>query len=180
MNKQNISHIDPEYESELKIFSPDNPDIQLIDLVDEEVIRLSGSKLLYYKYYPSEDHDDVYMENRNKTIAKEPIIVYGHYDPQAIEENILKFGVQQESQQIFTFNKNYITRKLGRVPIAGDILKSVFQNIKFQIFEVQDDAFDMYGIYHTLCTGKILRDSEEAVDTNLTQTSDKIGNKDNV
>ena len=32
-------------------FDPKNPDLALLNLIDEEQIRLSGSKILYYKYF---------------------------------------------------------------------------------------------------------------------------------
>jgi hypothetical protein len=175
--KNKISNLDSEDNSLLNLFDPENPDIKLFDLMDSELIKLSGSRILYYKYYESQDHDDVYMENRNKSIAKQPISVYGHYDPKAIEEGLGKFGLIQESEQLFTFNKAYIIRRLGRMPVSGDVIKPLFQNIKFRIYEVQEDSFESYGVYHLVCSAKLLRDSDEVVDENLKQTSDDIGNK---
>ena len=38
-------------DSRLGLFDLDNPDIQLFNMVDDELIRLSGSELLLYKFY---------------------------------------------------------------------------------------------------------------------------------
>ena len=51
----------PEIEgkSELSFFDPESADLNLFNLVDDELIRISGSELLYYKYFRSEDYDEV-------------------------------------------------------------------------------------------------------------------------
>ena len=177
MSKNDLNDLEG-VESELNLFDLSNPDIKLFNLVDSELIRLSGSKILFYKYSPSKEHDDVYEEEQVKSIARTPITVFGHYDPKMIEENLGKFGLVQESDQVFTFNKEYITRRIGRVPIAGDILEPQFQKIKFKIFEVQEDGFESYGIYHLICTAKILRGSENIIDDK--RDSDRTGNIENV
>jgi len=162
-------------DSELGLFDPNNPDIGLFNMVDEEQIRLSGSKLFYYKFIVSKEYDNVYMEQRNKPISEQPILVYGHYDPKPVEEGLGPFGIEVTSDQIFTFNKSYIDGKLGRSPQAGDVLKPQFQDIRYEIIEVQEDSFEAYGVYHYECTAKIQRDSSDVQTTNLKDTSDKPG-----
>ena len=174
----NLSDFDDNSESILNLFDLKSPDITLLNSVDSEVIKLSGSKIFYYKYQPTNEYDEVYHEDRNKVISKEPIIVFGHYDAKVIEETVGKFGLELNNDQDFTFNKDYITRKLGRMPIAGDIVKPQFQNIRFKIFEVQLDGFEAYGIYHTVCSAKILRDAPEVSEQNLPNVSKQIGNID--
>ena len=117
--------------------------------------------MFIYKYYQTVNIDDVYGEERNKSIAVEPIRVYGFYQPRAVEENLTQFGVELINDQQFTFNKSYIERKLGRSLIPGDIIKPEFQNLKFEVYEVQEDSFELYGVYHLLCSSKLLRDSKD-------------------
>ena len=62
-------------DSELSLFDRNNPDINLFNLVDEENIRLSGSKINYYKFIPSNEFDPVYLEQKNKPISPNAIIV---------------------------------------------------------------------------------------------------------
>lgn len=162
-------------DSELGLFDPNNPDIGLFNMVDEEQIRLSGSKIHYYKFIASKEYDNVYMEQRNKPISEQPILVYGHYDPRPVEEGLGQFGIEVTSDQVFTFNKSYIDGKLGRSPQAGDVLKPQFQSIRYEIIEVQEDSFEAYGVYHYICTAKIQRDSSDVQTTDLKDTSDKPG-----
>lgn len=163
-------------ESELSLFDPENPDITLFNFVDDELIKLSGSKILYYKYHQvDQDFDDVYLEARNKPIAKESILVYGHYEPTVLEENLTQFGIELTNDQLFIFNKSYMDRMLSRSPIPGDIVEPKFQKQKYELFEVQEDSFEVYGVYHYVCAAKLLRDSPEIQDTPLTDTIDETG-----
>jgi len=162
--------------SELSLFDQENNDINLFNMVDEEAIRLAGSELYYYKFYRSEeDYDDVYGEHRAKTITTEPIKVNGHYDPTILEQGLSEFGVELKNDQQFTFNKSYIERVLHRSPIAGDVVKPAFQDQKYEIFEVQEEGFEIYGVYHYRCAARLLRDSEEVVDEPLLDRSQDLG-----
>jgi hypothetical protein len=162
----------------LNLFDLKNPDIDMFNSVDDELIKLSGSEMLYFKYYQDKSYNDVYMEERIKSISKVPILVHGHYDPKAIEERLSKFGLELESEQVFTFNKDYIVKTLGRAPIAGDVIEPKFQKVKFEIYEVQEDGFENYGIYHYVCTAKFLRGHEEIVDKPNLNVPNPIGNID--
>ena len=163
-------------DSELNLFDPDNPDITLFNFVDDELIRLSGSKLLYYKYNQvDQDFDEVYMEARNKPVSREPVLVYGHYEPTVLEENLNQFGIELTNDQLFIFNKSYIERRLNRAPISGDIIEPKFQKQKYELFEIQQDSFEAYGVYHYVCSAKLLRDSPEVQDTFLPESVDDTG-----
>ena len=159
----------------LDMFDQDNADINLLNLVDEEMIRLGGSKMHFYKYYQTQDYDPVYMESRSKPISKQALTVYGHYDPVSMSEELTQFGIELKNDQLFTFNKSYIERKLGRAIIPGDVVKPAFQNQRYEIFEVVEDSFEAYGVYHLVCSAKLFRDSSDIQDEPLTQTSEEVG-----
>ena len=172
-----IADID-EGDSELSLFDQNNPDVNLFNLVDDEIIRLSGSKMHFYKYNRSENFDDVYMEERDKPISIEPILVHGHYEPQAMQENLTQFGMELTNDQVFIFNKSYIEQKLGRLIIPGDRIKPFFQEQRYEIFEVQEDSFEAYGVYHLVCSAKVERTTTEHEDAGLVDpltTSDELG-----
>lgn len=169
-----LPDIDTE-DSALSLFDQDNPDMNLFNLVDDEMIRLAGSKFYLYKFFESEDYDEVYMEQKNKMVSRTPITVHGHYDPISMSEELTQFGIQMENDQVFTFNKSYIESKLGRSVIPGDIIKPMFQEQKYEIFEVVEDSFEAYGVYHLVCSAKILRDNEEVQDTPLSKLSPEVG-----
>jgi hypothetical protein len=167
-----------EGETELSLFDPQNPDIGLFNLIDEEQIRLSGSKILYYKYFQSDGTiDPIYMEERQKTIHSQPLTVFGHYNPTAVEENLNQFGIELTNDQLFIFNKSSIEQVLGRTPIPFDVVQPQFQNIKYELFEVQEESFEIYGVYHIVCAAKILRDSEDVLQEPLTKRVEDISGR---
>ena len=164
-----------EGDSLLSLFDQDNADINLFNLVDDEMIRLGGSKFYFYKYNQSADFDPVYMESRNKPVSKKSILVHGHYEPLAMAEELTQFGIELSNDQLFTFNKSYIERKLGRRVIPGDIVKPVFQDQKYEIFEVVEDSFEAYGVYHLACSARLLRDTPDVQDEVITEVSKELG-----
>jgi len=162
-------------DSLLSLFDQNNADINLFNLVDDELIRLAGSKFYLYKYFQTDDYDPVYMESRNKPVAKNAIVVHGHYEPIAMSEELTQFGIQLTNDQLFTFNKSYIERKLGRAVIPGDIVKPAFQDQSYEIFEVVEDSFEAYGVYHLACSARLLRDAPDVQDTPILEASDELG-----
>ena len=161
---------------ELNFFDPVNPDINLFNMVDDEMIKISGSEILYYQYVRGEEqYDEVYMEARNKPLATEPVLVYGHYEPKVLEENLTQFGIELTNDQIFVFNKSYMEQRIRGHLKPGDVLQPKFQNQKYEIIEVQEDSFELYGVYHLVCAAKLLRDSADVQDAPLTETSKNLG-----
>jgi len=47
--------------------------------------------------------------------------------------------------------------------------------MRYEIFEVQEDSFEIYGVYHLVCSAKLLRDSADVQDTPLTEVSPPLG-----
>lgn len=170
-----------ESSGELNFFDPVNPDINLFNMVDDEMIKISGSEILYYQYVQGDQQfDNVYMEARNKPISKDPVVVFGHYEPKVLEENLTEFGIELTNDQIFIFNKTYMEQRIKGNLKAGDVLQPRFQNQRYEIIEVQEDSFEIYGVYHLVCAAKLLRDSADVQDTPLTDVSEPLGRIDAV
>lgn len=146
---------------ELNMFDENNPDTRLFDTVDGEMIKLAGSELLLFRFTRDSNYDDLYDEYAGKVIYHKPVLVHGHYDPRAIEEEMSEFGIELTNDQIFTFNKTTIENALGRPLIPGDVIRPRFQNIYYEVFEVQEDSFEAYGVYHLVCAAKLLRDAKD-------------------
>lgn len=154
-------------DSELNMFDMDNPDIGFFNLIDEELISIAGSELIVYKYERDNSHDDLYEEDMIKKYS-EKVYVKGHYDPQPIQEELSEFGAKLTNDQIFIFNKPYIESKIGRTLIPGDVIQPKFQNLMYQVHEVQENSFAAYGVYHLDCAATLRRDLESLINENLT------------
>jgi hypothetical protein len=168
-------------DGQLNFFDPANPDINLFNLVDDEMIKISGSEILYYEYVQGEaQYDEVYMEARNKPLSKQPVLVYGHYEPKVLEENLSQFGIELTNDQIFIFNKTYMEQRIRGHLKPGDVLQPKFQNQKYEVIEVQEDSFEIYGVYHLVCSAKLLRDSTDVQDTPLMDSSDPLSRPETI
>ena len=177
VNEPNVPTSRPDArDTRLSLYKKKN-DRNLFNLVDSETIKLSGSKIRVYKYQRQDDYDEVYLESRQKAISPEPIVVWGHFDPRPIEENLTQFGVEVTYDQVFQFNKAYTESLIGRPIIAGDVLEPEFQNVKFEVYEVQEDSFEAYGVYHLLAHAKLLRDTEDIHNETFTDTTDHLGGR---
>ena len=77
---------------------------------------------------------------------------------------LLSCGIDYMTLKYYTVNQSY-----------KSILQPFFQNQKYQIFQVVEDSFEAYGVYHLVCNGKLIRDNETTVDTYLDKTSDPLG-----
>ena len=145
----------------LRLFDENNPDINLFNIVDQELIALGGSDMTIFKFELDENaEDDVFGEARLKKFYRQ-VKVQGHYEPTPIQEELSEFGIQLTNDQIFTFNRAYIESRLGRGLIPGDVVRPQFQNLMWEVFEVQEDRFDNYGVYHLICSARLLRDVDE-------------------
>ena len=170
------TNIPDERDARLSLFQKKN-DKNLFNIIDSENIKLSGSKIKVYKYMQSNDVDDIYMESRQKTISPEPVVVWGHFDPRPIEENLSQFGVEVQYDQVFNFNKSYVENLLGSPIEIGDVLEPEFQDIKFEVYEVQEDSFEAYGVYHLLVHAKVLRDTQDIHNEDYFDRSDNTGGR---
>lgn len=167
-------------DSELSLLSlagENGDDRNLFNSIDQEIIKLSGSQILLFKYFHDDNFDEVYQESKQKAISGDGILLIGHYEPRAVEENLTEFGVEVQNDQVFIFNKSHVEQRIGRSIISGDILKPKFQNMKFEVFEVQEDSFEVYGIYHLMVHAKLLRDTQDIHNEVLFERTDNIGGK---
>jgi hypothetical protein len=78
------------------------------------------------------------------------------------------------------FNKSYMEQRIKGHLKAGDVLQPRFQNQKYEIFEVQEDSFEIYGVYHLVCSAKLLRDSADVQNTPLSQVSDRLSRPETI
>jgi hypothetical protein len=165
-------HMAEQYQSELSMFDTTNPDVRFFDVVDGEMVRLAGSELMIFRWTRDENYDNLYDENSGKVIYHSPVTLFGHYDPLPVEEELNDFGIELTNDQVFTFNKTVAENAIGRVLVPGDVIRPRFQNLYFEIFEVQEDSFEAYGVYHLVCAAKLLRDAENLLGTQYIPDSD--------
>jgi len=49
--------------------------------------------------------------------------------------------------------------------------------MKFEVFEVQEDSFEAYGVYHLMVHAKLLRDTQDIHNEDFFDRTEKLGSK---
>lgn len=141
----------------LSLYGDNNPDIEYFNRIDQETIELGGSDMYYIKFMQTDNYDPLYEEDRDKVYASKRL-VRGHYTPSPITQEMSQHGIKLTNDQRFIFNKDYLKKKLGRDPRAGDIIQPRFQNIYFEITEIHEESFNIWGVYHLSLYAKLKKD----------------------
>jgi hypothetical protein len=157
---ENLGPIEEIFTDGMSVFNDFAQDRGLLDSVDSETINLGGSEIDVYLYQGDSNYDDLYDEERVKVLSPVPKSIVGHFEPVTIEEHLGEFGIELQTDQVFTFNKTDIEERLGRSLRPGDVLKPAFYDAFYTVHEVQEDSFESYGVYHLVVQAKFWRDSE--------------------
>jgi len=107
----------------LSIYDPGNPDRQLMDLIETEVITLTSPPSKYYKLRKDRSTiDDLYGESRRRDAYDPPVILYGSYEDPSPEQELTQYGLQQMEEIEIWFNYNYLLHTIGDRIHIGDII----------------------------------------------------------
>jgi hypothetical protein len=49
--------------------------------------------------------------------------------------------------------------------------------MKFEVFEVQEDSFEAYGVYHLMVHAKLLRDTQDTHNQSFFDRPDQVGGR---
>jgi len=108
----------------LSLFDPDNPDRQMMDEVEMEMIVLSAPPSKLYRVDRERtDVDDLHGEAEIRYYL-DPITVYGSYEDTSYEQELTRFGLDERQEIEITFNYTYLMRECGGQVNEGDMLQT--------------------------------------------------------
>jgi hypothetical protein len=138
--------------SSLQQFDPANPDQNLFNQYDAELIRMSGSPLYYYEVLIQiQTIDQIYMEDRGKLWSPNPITIYGLYEPQKQTATSGLFGMDTPDEEvIFECNSREIITLLGHLPVRGSRIFTPHLQENWVVIDVKLDQFKLWGALHVL------------------------------
>jgi hypothetical protein len=109
----------------LSIYDPTNPDRQLFDIIETEVIQLTAPPIKYYKLiHQAANIDPLYGESRRRDAYEMPVTIYGHYDDPSPSQELQQWGLQQTEEIELWFNYNNMVRTIGDRLQIGDVLQT--------------------------------------------------------
>lgn len=130
----------------LQQFDPENPEHDLFNLWDQEVIQIGGTPLHYYEIFINVNEiDELYVEARNKIYSQCPVCLYGYYDPIPSMNMLGTFGIDSPDEIMFEFNYRHVLKTLGHAPKIGARIYSPHKGENWQVLQRNVEVFKLWG-----------------------------------
>jgi hypothetical protein len=131
----------------LQQFDPNNPEHDLFNLWDQEIIEIGGSPLYYYDIFINMANiDSLYVEARDKLWSPCPVCIYGYYDPIPSQNMMGAFGIDSPDEMMFEFNYRHVLKKLGFAPKIGARIFSPHKREHWVIAQRNVETFKLWGV----------------------------------
>lgn len=130
----------------LQQFDPENPEHDLFNLWDQEVIEIGGTPLYYYDLFINiQNIDELYLEARDKIWSPCEVCLYGYYDPIPSQNAMGMFGIDSPDDMMFEFNYRHVLKKLGKPPKIGARIFSPHKGEHWVIIQRNVEVFKLWG-----------------------------------
>lgn len=127
-------------------FDPSNPEHDLFNLWDQEVIEIGGSPLEYYDIFINvPDIDTLYVEARDKIWSQIPICIYGWYEPIPSSNMLGTFGIDSPDEIMFEFNYRHVLKTMGKAPKIGSRIFSPHKRENWMVIQRNVEVFKLWG-----------------------------------
>lgn len=127
-------------------YDPKNPEFDLFNLWDQEIIEIGGSPLLYYEVFiQNSTIDPIYREDRGKIFSNDPIQLYGLYEPIPSKNQMGAYGIDSPDEMIFQLNYRAVLKALGHMPKVGSRIHTPHLGEDWVIIQNGRGDFKMWG-----------------------------------
>lgn len=132
----------------LQQYDPENPDLKLFNLWDQEAIQIGGSPIWYYKcLIQYQTLDKLYYEDKGKIWSPIGTQLVALYEPQSSNVSIGQLGYDGMIDVVFELNYQYVKDTLGEIPARGS---KIFTPHKRETWVVINPITDEYKLWGTL------------------------------
>lgn len=130
----------------LSQFDPNNPEHELFNQYDQEIIEINGTPLYYYEVFINMNTiDELYVEDRGKLWSNCPICIYGFYEPIPSQNFMGTFGIDSPDEIMFEFNYRYVLNTLKHVPKIGSRIFSPHKSENWVITQRNLENYKLWG-----------------------------------
>lgn len=127
-------------------FDPENPEHNLFNQWDQEVIRQGGSPIFYYEVLiQPQTVDKLYLEDRGKLWSPVGVELWCFYEPKPNQNVQGLFGIDAPDEMIFELNYRECLQKIGHAPKIGSRLFTPHKRESWVVIQRNDDEFKMWG-----------------------------------
>ena len=154
----------------LQQFDPNNPELNLFNQWDEEVIRIGGSPIYYYEVMIQPNTlDPLWREDRGKIFASQPIEIYGYYDPIPSQQFQNVFGIDSPDEIQMEFNYRAVLQAIGHPPKIGSRLWTPHKRENWIIVQRNVGEFKLWGELRLTIMVQRFQESVTTGEGNVTQ-----------
>lgn len=131
----------------LQQYDPNNPEFDLFNSWDQEIIKIGGSPIFYYEcMIQMNTVDPLYLEDRGKLFSPHPVQLYGWYDPIPSQQSMTMFGFDSPDDEIMMqFNYRDVLQKIGHPPRIGSRMFSPHKRENWVILRRNVEEFKLWG-----------------------------------
>ena len=130
-------------------FDPGNPDYNMFNSFDQEVIMIGGSPLFYYEVFINiTSMDQLYLEARDKLWSPYGVKIYGYYEPIEPQNPSTAFGIDGVGDVLFECNHSAVKQAIGHMPKRGSRIQTPHLNEFWVIVDVRLTTFQLWGALH--------------------------------
>ena len=157
----------------MQVFDPENPELNLLNQWDAELIAFSGTPIFYFEcFLQINTIDKLYQEDRGKIFATNPVQLYGYYDPITASNFMNVFGMDGPEELKITFNYRAVLKALGKPPKIGSRLFTPHKRENWVIVSRGVSEFQLWGEFHLILFCQ--RFQESTTDGSGQQTSKQV------
>lgn len=127
-------------------FDPDNPEFELFNSLDQEIIEMGGTPVMYYEVFINVANiDELYMEARDKLWSEHPICLSGYYDPIPSQNAMGAFGIDSPDELMIEFNYRHVLKALGHPPKIGARIFTPHKREHWVVIQRNVEVFKLWG-----------------------------------
>jgi hypothetical protein len=127
-------------------FDPENPEHNLFNLWDQEIIKAGGSPIHYYEVFIQKaTADPVYREDRGKLFAPVPIELWASYEPVEQQNFQSAFGIDSPDEVKFELNYRAVLQAIGHPPKVGSRIFTPHKRENWIIVQRKLGEYKMWG-----------------------------------
>ena len=141
-------------------FDPENPEFNLFNLWDQEIIQMGGSPIFYYEVFIQEGTvDPIYWEDRGKIFSNNPVQLYCLYEPISSTNDQGVFGIDSPDEMIFEFNYCAVLDAVGHPPKIGSRLYTPHLRENWVVVQRNLGEFKLWGAMRLVIVAQRFQES---------------------
>jgi len=130
----------------LERFNPDNPEHELNNLIDAELVKIGGSPVYYYEVFIQMNTiDELYREDRGKLYSNYPVELNAFYTPVTSQNIQTAFGIDALEEVELQLNYREVLNTLGHPPKVGARIFTPHKRQNWIVVQRDIDDFRLWG-----------------------------------